>query len=789
MIGGVFVTKKRVPAGAGTALLGPRSADAIAIWLKVERARQLCRLGRSSEAVAVLRRVIMADPLLDEAIEGLVIICSAGGWVEILEAGLRDAYRGGNRGELVLSNLVLIAYRKPDGRAAAEFLREFRARYPQRRKIGPVTVAALERSLARAHAAPRAKAPSAARKGAGPQRPAAPPPPPSTGVASETPAPPPPAPAVRALARPALGPITVSIEVEETGLGERVTSGAAAGWRELALRVEAFRLAAVNNVDELLCMPHLRGVQELWYQIETVRKVLKRFRGRALLCDEVGLGKTVEAGMVIKEYLLRGLARSVLILVPPALIGQWQEELQEKFDLAFATTADPGRRQDPDAFWNREPRVIASLSLAKSARNRQHVTARQFDLIVVDEAHHLRNRATEAWKLVDGLKSRFMLLLTATPLQNNLVELHNLITLLKPGQLRTPASFLREFVSRKDPTVPLNEHKLRELLSEVMIRNTRALAGLKLPPRHAATVVVDPTPDEQELYTRLSALVRAHHRGERGETALDRLTLRLLQSEAGSSPAALKKTLDNVLTAGGAENGERAEMRALAALAGALRTSTKAMRLGDILMSSREQTIVFVTYLETVHFVSRELEARGLRPVLFHGQMSAAEKDAAIERFRSGERVLMATEVGGEGRNLQFCHRMVNFDLPWNPMRIEQRIGRLHRIGQEAEVEILNLCARGSVEDHLLGILDKKINMFELVIGEVDMILGQLADDRDFSERILDAWAGAATDEEAAASFERLSSELVAAKQCYERIKALDESLFGEDFEVLQVAE
>ncbi|MBU1702581.1 MAG: ATP-dependent helicase, partial [Candidatus Eisenbacteria bacterium] len=130
------------------------------------------------------------------------------------------------------------------------------------------------------------------------------------------------------------------------------------------------------------------------------------------------------------------------------------------------------------------------------------------------------------------------------------------------------------------------------------------------------------------------------------------------------------------------------------------------------------------------------------------------------------------------------CHRIVNFDLPWNPMRIEQRIGRIHRIGQEKEIEIVNLCARGSVEDHLLTILDKKINLFELVIGEVDLILGQLEDKREFSERVLEAWASANTDEDAAANFIGLSCELERAKEKYERIKSLDDSLFGEDYEV-----
>jgi hypothetical protein len=117
-------------------------------------------------------------------------------------------------------------------------------------------------------------------------------------------------------------------------------------------------------------------------------------------------------------------------------------------------------------------------------------------------------------------------------------------------------------------------------------------------------------------------------------------------------------------------------------------------------------------------------------------------------------------------------------------MRIEQRIGRIHRIGQERETEVWNICARGSVEDHLLEILDRKINMFELVIGEVDMILGQMEDGRDFSERVLEAWASAETEDEVGANFQRLSAELGKAKGAYERIRRLDTTLFGEDYEV-----
>ncbi len=401
---------------------------------------------------------------------------------------------------------------------------------------------------------------------------------------------------------------------------------------------------------------------------------------------------------------------------------------------------------------------------------------------MVDEAHHLRNRTTRAWKLLNSLKSRF-LLLTATPLQNNLEELHNLITLLKPGQLKTRAAFVREFVSKEDPTVPVNEEKLRDVLMEVMIRNTRALAGLRLPARRAATVAVEPTATERELYDRLSGLVRSAYRAVDDTPGLNRLTLRLLQSEAGSSPWALRKTLTKILTTRKAEDSLQTELKACTEIARSLTSHTKVEVLADHLGASPHQTIVFFAYRESMAFAAEQLRRRGMETLLFHGGMRADQKEAAIDAFRSGTRILLTTEVGGEGRNLQFCHRMVNFDLPWNPMPIEQRIGRIHRIGQENEIEILNLCARGSVEDYLLEILDKKINLFELVIGEVDLIIGQLEDHRDFSERVLEAWASASSSEDAAENFSRLSEDVGRAKARYEQVKSLDESLFGEDYE------
>jgi len=194
-----------------------------------------------------------------------------------------------------------------------------------------------------------------------------------------------------------------------------------------------------------------------------------------------------------------------------------------------------------------------------------------------------------------------------------------------------------------------------------------------------------------------------------------------------------------------------------------------------------EKKIVFVRHLATLARLDLLLRAEGMRFERFTGSMSGSEKDAAVERFSQDAPLLLSTESGGEGRNLQFSNTLINFDLPWNPMAIEQRIGRLHRIGQTREVFIFNLATRNTLEDHLLGVLDEKINMFELVVGEIGAILGELEGDRDFAEMVFSAWVESA-EQERASAFERLGEQVVEATRRYEGVKALDENLFGDEF-------
>jgi superfamily II DNA or RNA helicase len=171
----------------------------------------------------------------------------------------------------------------------------------------------------------------------------------------------------------------------------------------LKLYLDHARLKLLRGFDDLLCLEGLEGVEHLPHQIETVRKALRHFRGRVLLADEVGLGKTIEACLLLREYLLRGLVRRVLILVPTSLVSQWDEELRTKFGLEFAIPKRGGS-EAANKFWKTNDRVLASLSFAKSRNRAEAVAENAWDLVIVDEAHHCKNRSTRNWQLVNSLK-------------------------------------------------------------------------------------------------------------------------------------------------------------------------------------------------------------------------------------------------------------------------------------------------------------------------------------------------------------------------------------------------
>jgi SNF2 family DNA or RNA helicase len=549
---------------------------------------------------------------------------------------------------------------------------------------------------------------------------------------------------------------------------------------DLALR--AARLATHAGFDRLICLPLVRDMELLEHQVRTAKTVLRRFRGRALLCDEVGLGKTIEAGLVLDELHLRGLVRSALLLVPPSLIEQWQGEMRRKFGLDFLSHDDPAFREHGTEAWGRFDRIIASMHTAKREPHRSAILARKWDLVVVDEAHHLRNRTTQLWRFASELQKQFILLLTATPVQNNLEELFNLVTLLEPGLLSTARQFQRHFVDRRDKLTPRNVDELHALLAEVMVRNRRSTVGLQFTRRWARTERVAPAPPEQALYDAAAGFVRQHLRTGKGQGALSRMALIALQMALGSSSQAAAGTLARLAENPTLPADDRAALARLAERARRQAESAKADRLLRLLDEFPDKMVIFTQFRATQDMLHERLRRAGHEVAVFHGGLSRLEKEAAVGRFRGPARLLLATEAGSEGRNLQFAHAVCNFDLPWNPMRIEQRIGRLSRIGQTHDVHVFNLVAAGTVEAAVLHLLEAKLSMFELVIGEIDMILGNLDEEREFQEVVADLWAESHDSDEFGRRMEELGDRLLQAKEAYLRQRSHDDRIFGDRF-------
>jgi len=569
-------------------------------------------------------------------------------------------------------------------------------------------------------------------------------------------------------------PLTMDIDLAALSSGASRQPEQDGRW--FGLRERLAHLGLAQGFDELLCLPHLTGFEPLWHQIETVRKVLKQFRGRVLLADEVGLGKTIEACMVLKEYALRGMAERTLVLTPASLVGQWHEELGSKFGLAFATTYDPFLREDPQVFWDQD-RIVASIATARRGEHAQCLLERKFDLVIVDEAHHLRDRSSQSWKLVDALNKRFLLLLSATPVQNDLIELYNLLTLLKPGIFKTLKEFRAAYMTPGKPRQPANPERLRTLMRDAMIRNTRAVVALKLPRRHATTIKVEGAPGEIEAYADLAAAAR--RLAAEGGVGRQRLALHHLLGAAGSSPAAAASALARTA----ARNGDDPAWARLAERWAAIGRGGKEAALIELVQRNpQEKKLVFVHSRETLAHVADRLAETGVPFARFDGSLSGEEKDAAIAAFRDQASILLCTQSGGEGRNIQFCNTLINFDVPWNPMAIEQRIGRIDRIGQDREVFVFNLVTRGTLEEQVLALLEEKISLFELVVGEVGAILGGLEEERDFPDLVLKAWLET-TEAGRARAFDALGQRLDDATKQHRGAKALDDRLFGEDFE------
>ena len=531
------------------------------------------------------------------------------------------------------------------------------------------------------------------------------------------------------------------------GLQTRLKDDGPWDHRELfRLAWEAAQANAVQDFDELQCLRYLPNLTPLDHQLATAQTVIRDMHGRALLADEVGLGKTIEAGLILKEYIVRGLVKKALILVPASLVVQWVRELNTKF-------AIPAVAQTKEYMWERHDVLVASIDTAKRPPHRDIVLNQPYDFIIVDEAHKLKNKQTKNYQFIQQLTKKYCLLLTATPIQNNLDELYNLITLLKPGHLGQSVHFQQSYADGKRQVK--NNETLKQELGKVMVRNRRSDGNVEFTTRHVITVPIELSEEEQALYDGVTEFVQEQYQSSRGASSA--LSLITLQREVCSSRDAAFMTLVNMHNRAPEDSPVRARILELVQLLKKIERHTKAQKAVDIIRESGDKLIIFTEYRATQEYLQHLLAENGITSVLFRGGFKRSKKDWMSQLFEQRAQVLIATEAGGEGINLQFCNRLINYDMPWNPMRVEQRIGRVHRLGQTRDVYIYNLATANTIEEKILHLLYEKINLFEMVIGELDTIIDRLHLQKSLEQNIINILLASKSEGEVRIKMENLS--------------------------------
>jgi SNF2 family DNA or RNA helicase len=538
--------------------------------------------------------------------------------------------------------------------------------------------------------------------------------------------------------------------------------------------LQAVRLRAGQPDTELRSLPQLdeESVKLLEHQVDAAYRALFDMDGKALLADEVGLGKTIEVGMILKEMQFRETDDSVLVLTPAQLAKQWQDELLEKFGLQFVCNYD-----DEFRGFDAHDHIIASIDTAKSDRHRATVLGRDWDVLVLDEAHYVKNEATDRYDLIDRLSYNYVFFLTATPIQNDLTDLYNVVSLLRPGLFGTREQFQRQFVDSQQETLA-NREDLQERLDRVMIRNRRAETDIDFTERTIDTRTFEPTPEERDLYEAVSEYVRTTYSEDQGQ----KLVLMLFQKEVVSSPAALRYTIENRLD--DSQLGHTDRLEGIIDRIDAVKTVTKQERLLDIVEEARDhvekgRVIVFTQFRATQREVLDRLAEEGYVVHAFHGGHSSSEKEQIVENFEHEGGVLVSTDSMSEGRNLQFCNIMVNYDLPWNPMRVEQRIGRIHRIGQKRRVYVFNMALEGTIEEYVLERLYHKIDLFQQTVGELSAILTRLEESgTSFEDEIFERLVNADSEVELENDFDAMAVDLQEQRDLAQKLEEFNSGVF-----------
>lgn len=481
--------------------------------------------------------------------------------------------------------------------------------------------------------------------------------------------------------------------------------GPFSSWNLFKMAYDAEQTTITKDFHGLRALEFLPQMNFLPHQIDTAKQAIEEMNGRAILADEVGLGKTIEAGLILKEYMIRGLVKKVLIIVPASLVNQWVKELNEKFFIPAAA-----HRKAPA--WDQYDIIVTSIDTAKRSPHREAILEIPYDFVLIDEAHKIKNHKTKNYEFVRALKKKYCLLLTATPVQNQLIEIFNLVSILKPGHLGNYESFLEQY--GRDRKKINQDVYLKQLVQKVMVRNTRKDTSLDNAKRHIETIWVDFSQEEYAVYNELDRMIPF--------SSFSKITfLRELCSSREACFLSLQKY------AADENNRSQEYFQPVLEKIGQLPHHAKAKKVVELIQEiGDEKIIIFTEYRASQLYLQWYLQQHGITSVPFRGGFKRGKKDWMKQLFKDKAQVLIATEAGGEGINLQFCHYMINYDLPWNPMRLEQRIGRIHRYGQENDVYIYNFAIRHTLEEHIMKLLYEKIALFEQVIGHLDDILAEL---------------------------------------------------------------
>ena len=556
---------------------------------------------------------------------------------------------------------------------------------------------------------------------------------------------------------------------------------------EMNLALKAIELKLTHAYDKLSSLSNSR-TRLLPHQIESTHIVVNSLKPRFILADEVGLGKTIEAALIMKELIFRNAYKKVLIVAPSPLLVQWKTELKNKFNEEFQIVKRRNFLKDDETNWQNYSQIITSIDFIKNPRYAEEILKKKWDIVIFDEAHRLRrdySKITRAYLFAEKIskKCECLLLLTATPFRGKLEELFYLMHLVDPNILGPYHTFVNDYIlgSKSD---------LKEKISKVLLRRRKIEVG-GFTKRFAKTVKIELSELERIFYDETTEYVRREYNlAMNTKNRAISFVMIVFQKLLDSSISALMNALSKrkfliesklhrfkkknlVLDEWDLDETENVEefisdleessyielqnirrellsLNRLIHLGKQIQEDKKSQKLKETLLRLKkegsEKFIIFTQFRSTQDYLYDFLKE--FHVVLFHGSLTADQKEEAIALFKNKAEILICTEAGGEGRNLQFANILFNYDLPWSPLKIEQRIGRIHRFGQKKDVYIFNFASKDTVAERILEVLNTKIKLFEESIGASDALLGTIEDELDFNSSFMRFVTGSKTQEE-----------------------------------------